>query len=62
MYADHTTLFCDFDNVNVTEETINNELIKLREWLAYNQLSLNVNKTKYMVFHSVRKMLTLLLF
>ena len=23
MYADDTTLFCDFDNVNVTEETIN---------------------------------------
>ena len=49
MYADDTTLFCDFDNVNVTEETINYEL------LACNQLSLNVNKTKFMVFHSVRK-------
>ena len=47
--------FCDFDNVNVTEETINYELVKLTEWLACNQLSLNVNKTKFMVFHSVRK-------
>ena len=55
MYADDTTLFCDFDNVNVTEETINYELVKLTEWLACNQLSLNVNKTKFMVFHSVRK-------
>ena len=54
MYADDTTLFCDFDNVNVTEETINYELVKLTEWLACNQLSLNVNKTKFMVFHSVR--------
>ena len=55
MYADDTTLFCDFDNVNVTEETVNYELVKLTEWLACNQLSLNVNKTKFMVFHSVRK-------
>ena len=55
MYADDTSLFCDFDNVNVTEETTNNELVKLTEWLACNQLSLNVNKTKFMVFHSVRK-------
>ena len=47
--------FCDFDNVNVTEETINYELVKLTEWLACNQLSLNVNKTKFMVFHSIRK-------
>ena len=55
MYADDTTLFCDFDNVNVTEETINYELVKLTEWLACNQVILNVNKTKFMVFHSVRK-------
>ena len=56
MYAaDDTTLFCDFDNVNVTEETIHYELVKLTEWLACNQLSLNVNKAKFMVFHSIRK-------
>ena len=55
MYADDITLFCDFDNVNVTEETINYELVKLTEWLACNQLSLNVNKIKFMVFHLVRK-------
>ena len=65
MYADDTTLFCDFDNVNVTEETINYELAKLTEWLACNQLSLNVNKTKFMVhlwFIQLGKMLTILLF
>ena len=45
MYADDTTLFCDCDNVDVTEETINNELVKLTEWLTCNQLRLNVNKT-----------------
>ena len=55
MYADDTTLFCDFDNINNTEETINDELMKLTEWLGCNQLSLNVNKTKFMFFHSNRK-------
>ena len=47
--------FCDFDNVNVTEETINYELVRLTEWLACNQLRLNVNKTKFMAFHSAKK-------
>ena len=42
--------FGDVDNVNVNEETINNELVKLTEWLACNQLSLNVNRTKIYVF------------
>ena len=55
MDADDTTLFCECDNVNVTEETINYELAKLTKWFACNQLSLNVNKTKFMFFYSVRK-------
>ena len=54
--------FCDFDKVNATEETKNYELVNLTEWLARNQLhihkSLNVNKTKFMFFHSVRKNVT----
>ena len=29
--------------------------MKLTEWLGCNQLSLNVNKTKFMLFHSNRK-------
>ena len=47
--------FCDFNNINNTEETINDELIKLTEWLGCNQLSLNVNKTKFMLFYLNRK-------
>ena len=62
MYADDTTLFCDFDNVNVTEETINYELVKLTEWLACNQLSLNLSKTNLWFFIQLGKMLTILLF
>ena len=50
MYADDTTLYCNLNSVN-PEVTINNELSKISEWLASNKLSLNIKKTKLMVFH-----------
>ena len=34
---------------------INNELSKISDWLAVNKLSLNANKTKYMIFHTMNK-------
>ena len=55
MYADDTTLLCDLNNDNDIETLINDELCKITNWLLANQLSLNVNKTKFMVFHSDRK-------
>ena len=55
MYADDTTLFCNFNDLNITEETLNEELKLLIQWLNANQLSSNVGKTKFMVFHPARK-------
>ena len=56
MYADDTTLYFDLnpDTPNFVN-IINNELVKVSKWLSANRLSLNVNKTKVMFFHSVRK-------
>ena len=54
-YADDTTLLCDLNNDNDIETSINDELCKITNWLLVNQLSLNVKKTKFMVFHSGRK-------
>ena len=54
MYADDTTLYCNIDQ-NVSEEVINNELSKVSQWLVANKLSINVSKTKYMVFHLHKK-------
>ena len=51
MYADDTTLFCNFDNIR-NENTINNEINNIYEWLCSNKLSLNGSKTKYMCFHT----------
>ena len=53
MYADDTTLYCNITEVD--ELTINNELQKITDWLSSNKLSLNIKKTKCMVFHSNRK-------
>ena len=47
MNADDTTLCCSFNDLNITEETLNEELKKLTRWLNANQLSLNVGKTKF---------------
>ena len=55
MYADDTTLLCDLNDDNDIETLINDELCKITNWLLANQLSLNVNKTKFMVCHFGRK-------
>ena len=55
MYADDTTLFCNFNDPNITEETLNEELNLLIQWLNANQLYLNVGKIKFMEFHLARK-------
>ena len=55
MHANDTTLLCDLNNDNGIETLMNDKLCKITNWLLANQLSLNVNKTKFMVFHSGRK-------
>ena len=57
MYADDTTLYCNIDQT-VDEDTINNELAKIWEWLIANKLSVNTKKTKYVVFHTNQRNVT----
>ena len=60
LYADDTTLFSSIEyslptytsNVDLL---LNNELIYICDWLIINKLSLNISKTKYMVFHPYKK-------
>ena len=40
----------------MTEDVINRELLKVYEWLGANKLSLNVAKTKFMVFHTSNRL------
>ena len=60
LYADDTSLSSTlktFSNntPNETSLTINRELNLIHEWLSANKLSLNIKKTKYMVFRYPRK-------
>ena len=59
LYADDTTLnstLCAFDVKKCsTEHLINLELSKVSTWLKLNKLSLNVKKTKYMIFSMPQK-------
>ena len=53
IYADDTTLSSILDTFNNNihdnlESLINNELLKINEWLKINKLSLNIAKSKYM--------------
>ena len=52
MYADDTTLYCcleDIESVN-KELVLNSELKSVHLWLSANKLTLNLNKSKYMLF------------
>ena len=53
MYADDTTLYCNLENfVDCdTETAINRELQKINLWIQRNKLTLNEDKTKFMIFH-----------
>ena len=61
LFADDTSLKSCLDikkanfSLSHTEDIINRELQKVHDWLAVNKLSLNVKKTKFMVFHTSQK-------
>ena len=50
LFADDTNIFCSHDNVLSLCRLASNELDKLSVWFAVNKLSLNVDKTNYMIF------------
>ena len=54
-YIYDTTLFGDITGTPADEHLLNLELCKINDWLVANKLSLNVNKTECMVFHSFKK-------
>ena len=65
MYADDTTLFSTFQSFKTSTKEMNldtlihNELAKINEWLKINKLSLNVNKSKYILYKMINKALNI---
>ena len=57
LYADDTTLYNPLSNLHHRDVSlhINQELNHVYEWLCINKLSLNIKKTKHIMFHSPKK-------
>ena len=55
LFADDTSLYFSHKNKSEAYKILNLELSKITEWLAANKLSLNVGKSKLLVFHNQRK-------
>ena len=56
IYADDTTLYSTLDVFgNNISKNLNLELTKVAEWLKLNKLSINIKKSKFMVFHMPQK-------
>ena len=49
MYADDTLLYCEGTDLNEICIKVNEDLQYVKTWLDHNKLSLNVNKTEYML-------------
>ena len=54
LFADDTTVFCSGKNIDDLINIVNREMQKLIIWLYVNKLSINTEKTNYILF-SLRK-------
>ena len=55
LYADDTSLYVTGSNINEMIQCMNNELERIVQWLNVNKLTLNVQKTEFIVFAPGRK-------
>ena len=55
MFADDTNLFLSHKNINDLFLNMNNELQNISTWFKANKLSLNLDKTKWSLFHPLHK-------
>ena len=50
LFADDTNIFCTGKDRKEVENLLNSELCNLNKWFEVNTLTLNLTKTKYMIF------------
>ena len=55
LFADDSNLFISGTNLNDMINTMNEEMVKIVEWLHVNKLSLNLKKTHFIIFRKARK-------
>ena len=56
MYADDTILYYFAKESHLLEEALNDDLLRVAQWLHGNKLVLNLSKTKFMIKGSIRKL------
>ena len=54
LYADDTCIYLRSSDITVLFDLLNVKLNLLYEWLNANKLTLNVDKTFYIIFHKTR--------
>ena len=57
LFADDTNIYYESNSLNDIERTVKKELDKLYLWLNVNRLSLNIDKTNFIIFHPYNKTL-----
>ena len=55
LFADDTSIFLSDKSIDKIEDTLNEELKNVFQWLLSNKLSLNVKKSNFVIFRPVRK-------
>ena len=54
LFADDTNIFCSSSDLHSLTKVINSEMSKLKLWLDRNKLSLNLSKTRMILFGNHR--------
>ena len=57
LFADDTNLLYADKNLKSLEKTVNNQLLKVSEWLNANKLTLNAKKSNYVIFRTYQRKL-----
>ena len=52
LFADDTNIYCESKDLSNLLKIVNKELRSIKRWLDANKLSLNIDKTNYIIFHS----------
>ena len=52
LFADDSNIFLEDTDIDNMIRRVNNELINVLVWIHANKLSLNIDKTKFMIFHT----------
>ena len=55
LFADNANLFFQDRDINMLESLINSELEKVLNWLCANKLTLNIDKSNFVIFHPTQR-------